>query len=160
MQFLSFSLIDEKQFMLPGSNLAEVLSLDPIEISPIPDMHPSVMGVCNWRGQVLWVVDLAYILGFGAFFSQGLSYPKYSVIVIRSQGKFLGLAVNKMGSSIAYEGVKLQPPPIILNPQMQVLALCLKGKVASREGKNLLVLDADVIVNFLGQYRCDRAIYS
>ena len=155
MQFLSFYLIDEKQFMLPGENLAEVLSLDPSQIAPIPDMHPSVMGVCNWRGQVLWLVDLAHILGFGS-----LSYTKLSIIVIRSQGKFLGLAVNKMGSSIAYEGVKLQPPPIILNPQMQVLALCLKGKVASREGKNLLVLDADVIVNFLGQYRCDRAIYS
>ncbi|HAX75145.1 MAG TPA: hypothetical protein DCY88_04725 [Cyanobacteria bacterium UBA11372] len=153
MQFLSFSLIDEKQFMLPGSNLAEVLSLDPSQIAPIPDMHPSVMGVCNWRGQVLWLVDLAHILGFGSF-----SHTKHNIIVIRSQGKFLGLAVNKMGYSIAYEGLKLQPPPIILNPQMQVLALCLKGKVASREGKNLLVLDADVIVNFLGQYRCDRHI--
>ena len=151
MQFLSFSLTDENQFMLPGSNLAEVLSLDPIEISPIPDMHPSVMGVCNWRGQVLWVVDLAYILGFGAFFSQGLSYPKYSVIVIRSQGKFLGLAVRKMGSFVGYEALELQPAPTILNPQMQVLSSCLKGQIASPQGKKMLVLDADAIVNFLRQ---------
>lgn len=158
MQFISFSLTDENQFMLPGSNLAEVLSLGSSQIAPIPDMHPSIMGVCNWRGQVLWLVDLAHILGFGALFSQGLSDAKHSIIVIRSQGKLLGLAVNKMGSSIGYQGLKLQPPPIILNPQMQVLALCLKGKVASREGKNLLILDADVIVNFLGQYNCDRQI--
>lgn len=148
MQFLSFSLIDENQFILPGSNLVQVLSLDLSQIAPIPDMHPSVMGVCNWRGQVLWVVDLAYILGFGALFSQGLSYPKHSVIVIRSQGKFLGLAVHKMGSSIGYEGVEIQPAPTIINPQ---LALYLKGQIASPQGKKMLVLDADAIINFLGQ---------
>ncbi|WP_264196319.1 chemotaxis protein CheW [Microseira wollei] len=137
--------------MLPGSNLAEVLSLDPSHIAPIPDMHPSVMGVCNWRGQVLWVVDLAYLLGFGALFSQGLSYPKHSIIVIHSLGKFLGLAVHQMGSSIGYEALELQPPPTILNPQMQVLSLCLKGQIASPQAKKMLVLDADAIVNFLAQ---------
>ncbi|MFB2981777.1 chemotaxis protein CheW [Microseira sp. BLCC-F43] len=151
MQFLSFSLIDENQFMLPGSNLAEVLSLDPSQIAPIPDMHPSVMGVCNWRGQVLWVVYLAHILGFGGLFSQGLSYPKHSIIVIRSQGKFLGLAVHQMGSSLRYEALELQPPPTILNPQMQVLSLCLKGQIASPQAKKMPVLDADAIVNFLAQ---------
>lgn len=149
MQFLSFSLTDENQVMLPAESLTQVLSLDPSQIVPIPDMHFSVMGVCNRRGQVLWVVDLAYLLGFDALFSQNLFYPKHSVLVIRSQGKMLGLAVHKMGSLISYEGVQLQPPPTIVNPQMQVLALCLKGKIASPEGKYLLVLDADAIVNFL-----------
>lgn len=152
MQFLSFSLTPENQAMLPTAFLAEVLNLDPSQIVPIPDVSPSVMGVCNWRGQILWLIDLAYLLGVGTLFAHDLHHPKHSVMVIRSQGKVLGLAVNEVGHLIDYKQSQILPAPPISNPQMQVLALCLKGQISSPEGRNFLVLDADAIVKFLGQH--------
>ncbi|MCL1468633.1 chemotaxis protein CheW [Argonema galeatum] len=152
MQFLTFSLTPENQAMLPTERLAEVLNLDPSHIIPIADMPPAVMGVCNWRGQVLWLVDLAYLLGLGALFAEDLYHQKHPVLVVRSKSKVLGLAVNKVGHLIGCDESQIQPPPTIALPQMQVLSLCLKGQIMNSDGKKLLVLDADVIVDVLGKH--------
>ena len=153
MQFLTFSLTPENQAMLPTAQVAEVLNLDPSQIVPIPDMPAGVMGVCNWRGQVLWLVDLAYILGLGAIFAQDLHYAKHPVLIIRHNNKFLGLAVNKIGNLMACDTSKIQPTPTIAMPQMQVLYLCLKGQIIDGEGKDMLILDGNVIIDFLGKHR-------
>lgn len=152
MQLLTFSLTPENQAMLPTDRLAEVLSLEQSHIIPIPDMPPAVMGVCNWRGQILWLVDLAYLLGLGALFAQDLYHIKHTVLVVRSKSKVLGLAVNKVGHLMGCDHSQILPPPTIALPQMQVLSLCLKGQIMNSDGRNLLVLDADVIVDLLGKH--------
>ena len=160
MQFLSFSLTPENKAILPTANLVEVFSVDPGLIVPIPDMPPGVMGACNWRGQVIWLVDLAYLLGLGAMFDRDLHYPKHSVLIVRRQGKILGLAVNEVGHLIRCDPDEFQPGPIALIPQMQVFNSCIKGQKIDPEGKSFLVLDVDAIAEFLANYQQQALSYT
>ncbi|MFB2917700.1 MULTISPECIES: chemotaxis protein CheW [Aerosakkonema] len=153
MQLISFSLTPENKAGLPTDRVAEVLSLEPSHVTPIPDMPAGVMGVCNWRSQVLWLVDLAYLLGLGSLFSQDLDERKYTVLVVRNKSKVLGLAVKELGNMMGYDRSQIQPPPKIAMPQMQVLTLCLKGQIINPNGKNMLILDANPIMEFLAKHR-------
>lgn len=159
MQFLSFSLTLDNKAILPTANLVEVFNVDPGLIVPIPDMPPGVMGACNWRGQVLWLVDLAYLLGLGAMFDRDFHYPKHSVLIVRSQGKLLGLAVNEVGRLMQCDPAQFQPVPISLLPQMQVFTSCIQGQIIDAEGKSFLALDTDAIGEFLAKYQ-QRSLFS
>ena len=45
-------------------NLVTELVNVPIDrVVPMPHLPPAVLGVYNWRGEVLWIVDLAMLLG-------------------------------------------------------------------------------------------------
>ena len=151
--FLSFSLTAETLAMLPTAQLAEVLKLDLGLIVPIPDMPLGVMGICNWREQVLWLVDLAYLLGYGALSAQDWHHPNHTLMVIRSQGKVLGLAVERVGQMVGCNPDQITAP--LIN-QMRLtspaLASCLKGQHLNADGKALLVLDGNAIFEFLGYF--------
>jgi len=43
---------------IPVNLCAEVITLTPDQVCPLPEPHPAVMGVLNWRGQLLWTVAL------------------------------------------------------------------------------------------------------
>lgn len=43
---------------LPVSLCAEVITLTPEQICPLPPVHPAILGVVNWRGQLLWTLAL------------------------------------------------------------------------------------------------------
>lgn len=43
---------------LPVSLCAEVIMLTPEQICPLPPTHPALLGVVNWRGQLLWTLAL------------------------------------------------------------------------------------------------------
>ena len=48
-------------YALPVENVIEVAELG--DVAPVPGAPPAVLGVCNLRGEVLTVVDLAAIFG-------------------------------------------------------------------------------------------------
>ena len=57
-QFLTFSLgQDQQQALLPTSQLLEIVRVNLSQITPIAGIAPYVMGVYNWRGDVIWVID-------------------------------------------------------------------------------------------------------
>jgi positive phototaxis protein PixI len=94
LQCLSFSMASGQRAMLPTSDLVEALTIGATQVIPIPDTPASVMGVCNWRGEVLWLVDLGNLLGDAPIYS-GVSQPSsLSVIVMRTHDTSLGLVVD------------------------------------------------------------------
>ncbi|WP_017712563.1 chemotaxis protein CheW [Prochlorothrix hollandica] len=51
---------------LPVALCAEVLTLAPEQICPLPPVHPAILGVVSWRGQLLWTLALdQWICGDG-----------------------------------------------------------------------------------------------
>lgn len=62
-QFLSCSIGVNTAILLPIEQLVEILNFSFDQITPIPHLPPWVRGVYNWRGEVLWTVDLAQLLG-------------------------------------------------------------------------------------------------
>jgi positive phototaxis protein PixI len=143
-QFLSFNLTSTIQAMLPTQQLTEILNLSFNQIVPIPDMAPQIMGVCNWRGEVLWLVDLGYLLGSEPLFSH--RRPGCKAIVVQYQGHTLGLVVSQVKQMIWCDLTQVQALP---ETQLTTeLSTCLQGYWLTPQHETLLVLDSDVLVDF------------
>ena len=86
-QFLQFYLAPDTKIMLPIDRLNEVMTIQLGQIIPIPHMNPNVMGVYNWRGEILWMVDLGKIFWLLPWYEQKGNKANYKAIVINIEKK-------------------------------------------------------------------------
>lgn len=145
-QYLSFYLPPDIQALLPTQQLVEILQLSLDQIIPIPDVAPQVMGVCNWRGEVLWLVDLGYLLGFEPLFTLGFHRSSYSVIVVQQLDKTLGLVVDQVAQMLWLDSKQVQSIATTQIPP--ALSQALQGYYLNPEGKTLLVLESVGLMEF------------
>lgn len=82
LQQLKFRLYPDTQAMLPISQITEVLKLQLVQIVPIPQMPAWVMGVYNWRGDILWMVDLGQLLGLDSWYQHQHERALHTAIVL------------------------------------------------------------------------------
>lgn len=158
-QFLRFHLMPDTTALLPVHQMTEVLTMPTNEIVPIPGMPAWVMGVHNWRGEILWMVDLGHLLGLTPLYQQATSRSTYTAIVIRSAqqalgrqqagrqntgGKMLGLLVNRV------EDMEWCNPDLIQSPPQAAVAPelvpFLRGYWLKANGDILVVLDGNSII--------------
>ena len=85
-QFLKFALYPSTKLMLPIRQITEVLKIRFGQIVPIPQMPPWVMGVYNWRGDILWMVDLGHLIGCDPWY-QRENHSSYYTGIVLSPGK-------------------------------------------------------------------------
>ena len=107
-QFLRLYLDSETGALLPITQLTEVLNVSYLQAMPIPHMHSWMMGVYNWRGEILWLVDLAHLVGITPLYQQALTSSNHTVIVLEtpaeetdstgSNRQTVGLVVNQVGN--------------------------------------------------------------
>lgn len=153
-QFLRCQVAPDTKVLLPVQQLTEVLTISFGQITPIPHMPPWVMGVYNWRGEVLWVADLAALIGLTPWYQQGVGAAAYSAIVLRipinSAGvsdetdKTLALVVNQVQDIEWYSPDQIQSPPTsAITPQ---LVRFLRGYLVTHQGDLFTCLDGAAIV--------------
>jgi positive phototaxis protein PixI len=146
-QFLSVFLPPDTQAMISTQQLVEIFNLAPKQIAPIPGLPPQVMGACNWRGEVLWLVDLGQLLGktpFYQLFQQRDSQAYYSAVVVQFQGCVMGLVVDQVRQ------IQICDPHSILmptDPDHFKLPPCVEGYWLSPQGEALWVLNCEALVN-------------
>jgi positive phototaxis protein PixI len=80
-QFLACSLGAGTNILLPVVHLVEVLNFPLDQVTAIPHLPPWVRGVYNWRGEVLWVVDLGQLLGLAGV-SESLGFRPHAQLII------------------------------------------------------------------------------
>jgi len=106
-QFLHFFLEPDSEAMLQVAQLTEVLTVPLGQIVPIPHLPAWTMGVYNWRGEILWVVDLGHLLGLTPWHRQVSSRSNYQVIILNGgqednrrsspdRNSLLGLVVSQV----------------------------------------------------------------
>ena len=79
--------------MLPIAQITEILKIEFAGIVPIPQMPAWVMGVYNWRGDILWIVDLGHLLGLSSWYHQiapAVGFGECNVIVLSPNKAILG----------------------------------------------------------------------
>ncbi len=85
LQFLQVYLAAERSLLLPVQQLVEILTIAQSQVVPLFQMPPWVMGVYNWRGEVLWVVDLNHLLGLPPWYQQSSYGSKHTLVVMREE---------------------------------------------------------------------------
>lgn len=61
-QFLLFRLQPDLTAAIDLDRVTELVNIPLDRIVPMPHLPPAVMGVYNWRGEILWIVDLGRLV--------------------------------------------------------------------------------------------------
>lgn len=109
-RFLRFYFNPEETALLPLTSIQQVLKLPTTEILPVPHMPDCILGIYNWRGEMLWLVDLAQQLGFASVLTDSQLTETMTVLVIQNDRHFLGIAVPRLGEIETHSLQQLQPP--------------------------------------------------
>lgn len=158
-QFLRFHLMPDTTALLPVHQITEAIAMPISSIVPIPNMPAWVMGVYNWRGEILWMVDLGHLVGLTPLYQQANSRSTYTAIVVHDAqqvpgkkransqnpgGKILGLLVNRVEDMEWCNPDLIQlPPQPALNPE---LVPFLRGYWLKSNGEIIVVLDGNSII--------------
>jgi chemotaxis signal transduction protein len=96
-QFLSLWITPNQEMLLPTEQMSEILSLRLEDVLPIPETTSLVVGVFNWRQQVIWLVDLPAALGRLPLAQQNPGLLQRDVVVVNHAGKTFGLGIARIG---------------------------------------------------------------
>ncbi len=113
--WLSFSVNSQVSGLLPSWQLLEILAVTIAEIVPIAGMPEAVMGVCNWRGEVLWLIDFSVALQTQRLCDRGLRLPQYNIMIAQSTQGPIGLVVEAVGQMHWIEPTAVYPAPAALS---------------------------------------------
>ncbi|MBV9386879.1 MAG: purine-binding chemotaxis protein CheW [Chroococcidiopsidaceae cyanobacterium CP_BM_ER_R8_30] len=157
--FLRFRLVPDTSVLLPVQQITEVITIATHEIVPIPNLPAWVMGVHNWRGEVLWMVDLGQLIGLDPLYQHATNHSSYTAIAISetqlmpnrqavasqtANRKLLGLVVNQVEDMEWLNLDAIQsPPPASVTPE---LVPFLRGLWLKSNGEILTVLDSRSIL--------------
>jgi positive phototaxis protein PixI len=153
-EFLRLHLVPDTTALLPVKQLTEVLTVSIGQIVPIPHMPAWVMGVYNWRGEILWMVDLGHLCGLTPWYEQDTNISTYSAVVLQAVGtqttsvwarsQMLGLVVNQIEDMEWCDPALIQPlPHSTLTPK---LAPFLYGYWWKSNDDMLAILDGEAIL--------------
>ena len=109
-RLLRFYVSSQDTASLPLNDIEEVVKLPVGEILPVPGLPDRVLGIYNWRSEMLWLVDLGQQLGFPSPITHPQVLETIWAIVIRVEGKLLGLGVPRLMGLETHPVRQLQPP--------------------------------------------------
>ena len=120
-QLLRLHLLPDTTALLPVAQLTEVLKIPIGQITPMPHMPDWVMGIYNWRGEILWMIDLGSLAGLLPWYRRAMSASTYSAIVLDTKSskplstdsgkQTLGLVVNRVEDIEWCNPNSIQSPP-------------------------------------------------
>ncbi|MEC4986254.1 MAG: chemotaxis protein CheW [Oscillatoria sp. PMC 1068.18] len=145
-KFLSFRLTEAETALLPLKQIAGVTKISLNEILPVPDLPSSILGICNWRGEMLPLLDLAAELGFQSAINQGKIWETTLFIVLEVEKRILGLVVADVNDLELHDPETIQAPPAGLFPK-EILPL-LQGYLPE---SRTMVLNAAKIIEQVSQ---------
>jgi positive phototaxis protein PixI len=108
-RLLRFPLGLQDSALLPLEQIAEILRVNVAEILPVPEMPSCVLGICNWRGEMLWLVDLNYLVGSAPLSQKEQVLSSLVVMVVQVKEQPVGLVVQQVNDIELHDLQKLQP---------------------------------------------------
>lgn len=145
-RYLKFHLEPQTPAILAMEHVQEVIIIPSRRITPMPNMPECVLGLLNRRNRVLWMIDLAQMLGLQPF---GNNSQQYNVVIIQVKQITLGLLVQEV-KGVTHFGANLiqAPMELVTSALIPYLYGCI-----FQEQELLLVLNAEAIVISPSLYR-------
>ena len=146
-KFLSFHLGAKDTAGIPVEYITELFQVSLAEILPVPQVSNCVLGIYNWRGEMLWLVDLEHLLGYAPLSQADIELSKLMTIAIQMPGKSLGLVVRQL-TDIEWLDPHLQKTPAdgLFPPKLLPF---LQGYFINEANKIFMSLDAEAIIQSL-----------
>ncbi|NER23530.1 MAG: chemotaxis protein CheW [Symploca sp. SIO1B1] len=142
-RLLHFPLSKEESGLLPLEQITEIIRLNWVDILPVPEMSSCILGIGNWRGEMLWLVDLKELVGCIPLSKSGQMLASPVAIVIEVNNHPLGLVVEQVNDIELHDLQQLQPATAgTFSPKLLPFIL------GSLPGVGGIVLDVTAITNF------------
>ncbi|MBW4664837.1 MAG: chemotaxis protein CheW [Chroococcus sp. CMT-3BRIN-NPC107] len=110
-KFLHFNLSKEVAALVKVEDITEVLHISGSQILPIPQMPEWVLGIHNWRDEMLWTIALDnFLLGIPLKSTDRFSTSKMPLIVVAIDNQYLGLVVAQV-NDIEWQDIDSIGPP-------------------------------------------------
>lgn len=106
--YVKFQLTSDITALLSMKQVQESLIVEPGQVTPLPRMPESVMGIISSRDRVFCVFDLAQLLTLN---SELIAPRQYQIIVLQTTDEtpiYLGLAVANLQGIIRFHVEKIQ----------------------------------------------------
>jgi positive phototaxis protein PixI len=143
-KFLSFNLGPNNIGVIHLQHITEVLQVPLAEICSVPQMPNCVLGIYNWRGEMLWLVDLEDMLGYSSLLKSSNLVAKTMAIVIENEGKSLGLLVRQLTDIEWLNTQEMKPPSAeLFSP---VISPFLQGYFINPNEEMMFTLDTLAII--------------
>lgn len=138
--YLKFQFGQQTPAVLSMRQAQEVVVVPVERLTPIPNMPAYVMGLLNRRSRVLWMIDLARMLGEPGV---EINVQHYNIIIISDGKASFGVIVQAVEGVVRLTQESIQPP--IGQVDLSLLPY-LRGCVL-QEQEILLVLDAEALLH-------------
>ncbi|MBW4574038.1 MAG: chemotaxis protein CheW [Aphanothece sp. CMT-3BRIN-NPC111] len=143
-KFLSFKLGLKDTALLPLECVTELFQVSVADILPVPQVPSCVLGVYNWREEMLWLVDLNALTGFPPLIQEDISLLTLMALVVQAQGQFIGLVVQQVKDIELLDTKKLKAPEAgLFNPELLPF---LQGYFIGANNEILKTIDAKAIL--------------
>lgn len=119
--------------------IQEAITVPAPRISPMPNMPRCMLGLINRRSRVIWVADLALLLGLPAVYANS---QQYNLVLLQVGSVSVALRVHEIDGilSVSPDMIQSSPPHIPAN-----LIPYLRGCIL-QPSEVLLALDPEAIV--------------
>ncbi len=141
-QFVEFQLGKGELALLPAKQIIEIKRLKVEEIVPVPQLPSFILGVCQWRGNTLWLIDLGELIRLSPLTWSNINY----ILVLFVEEKTIGLVVPKVRAINYYDTEELlEPSEAFFTPE---LIPYLEGFFLSQDREVIRLLKPEAIIQF------------
>jgi positive phototaxis protein PixI len=143
-KFLSLNLGIKDTAVIALEHITEVFQVSLADICGVPQMPNCVLGIYNWRGEMLWLVDLEEMLGYPPLLQATNFLSTMMAVVLEKEGKYLGLLVRNLMDIEWLDINQIKPPSAELF--YPAISPFLQGYFINSSEEMILNLDATAIV--------------
>ncbi|MBH8561091.1 chemotaxis protein CheW [Nostoc sp. CENA67] len=95
-RFLSFPISTFGNSLIPLEQITEIMRISLDEVLSVPETPSTVLGAYNWRGEMLWLMDLEHMTGGTPLFEQIPLRTQPIAIVLQVDNYCFGLIVRSV----------------------------------------------------------------
>ncbi|MEH1887618.1 chemotaxis protein CheW [Nostoc sp.] len=146
-RFLRFPLNGKVNGLLPLADLRGVIQVALTEILPVPQVAEFLLGIMNWRGEAIWILDLAALLGATHWCRQEGVRNSGMAMLVQVQNQTVGLLVEQVNTIEVHDPQERLEISTSMLPGR--LGSFLQGYFVDSQGSPLMLLDTQVVIQAL-----------
>ncbi|MGV0106368.1 chemotaxis protein CheW [Nostoc sp. DSM 114160] len=146
-RFLRFPLNGKVNGLLPLADLRGVIQVALTEILPVPQVAEFLLGIMNWRGEAIWILDLAGLLGATHWCRRESVRNSGMAMLVQVQNQTVGLLVEQVNTIEVYDPQERLAISTSMLPAR--LGSFLQGYFVDSQGSPLMLIDTHVVIQAL-----------